>query len=85
MFSSEFSTTCHTISEDIEIKEHPEFGFKNKKVKVHGHVCDIYSSHKEILINPFSKTHCVYLCSFHPPRLIFCSNIQVNTTFKHTV
>lgn len=23
--------------------EHPEFGFKNKKVIVHGHVCDVYT------------------------------------------
>ncbi len=43
MFISEFSTTCYKISEDVELKEHPEFGFKNEKVKVHGHVCDVYT------------------------------------------
>lgn len=36
MFSSEFST-CNTVL------KHGEFGFKDKKVKVHGHIHDVYT------------------------------------------
>lgn len=78
MLTSDFST-CYTSLGDT--REHPEFGIENKKkVKVRGYVCDVCTLFIKILINPFSKTHCVYMCSVPFPSLTF--SIQVDITFK---
>ena len=82
MLTSDFST-CYTSSGDT--REHPEFGIRNlkkrKKVKVCDYVYDVYTVFIEILINPFSKTLCVYMFSVPSSSLIF--SIQVDITFKH--
>lgn len=56
---------------------------KIKTVKIHGHVCDVYSQKVYVIQSIFKDSLCSL--AFSSIRLMSPTNIQVNITFTHTV